>query len=450
MPRRTTTTRRTPNSLGTVEQLPSGRFRASYRHDGAKFSAPVTFATRTEATGWLAGERADRLRGTWRDPRVSSLTLGEFATGWLAARVDLAPGTRALYHQTLTTWLLPRVGTPTAGVELGSYALDQLTPAVVRRWFAALTEATRAARLDQLAASPARVGHPARLWALGAGLSVKPTGRLSPAVLDAWRAAGSPAPQVTEHGAEPGRTAAAQAYRLLHAVCATAVADGLLTVNPCQIKGAGQVRAAERTTATPAEVQALAEAMPAHLRAAVVLAAWSGLRRGELFGLARRHVDLDAGSVRVERAASRQPGQRFAPTKTAGSVRTVYLPGFVVDVLRDHLAAHVGASPDALLFGSVNNNPVAAGTVDKHYRRARALIGRPELHWHDLRHTGATLAYQAGANVRDVQRRLGHTTTRAAMIYAHTADDSDKLLAARLDAMHAPGNVVPLHGQRSA
>jgi len=60
-------------------------------------------------------------------------------------------------------------------------------------------------------------------------------------------------------------------------------------------------------------------------------------------------------------------------------------------------------------------------------------IGRPELHWHDLRHTGATLAYRAGATVKDVQRRLGHATTRAAMIYAHAADDSDQLIAQRLD-----------------
>lgn len=74
---------------------------------------------------------------------------------------------------------------------------------------------------------------------------------------------------------------------------------------------------------------------------------------------------------------------------------------------------------------------------------ARAAVGRPDLTWHDLRHTGATLAYRAGASVPEVQRRLGHTTMRAAQTYAHAADDSDRIVAARLDELYAGHAVAP-------
>ena len=116
----------------------------------------------------------------------------------------------------------------------------------------------------------------------------------------------------------------------MHVALADAVRDGLLSANPCSIPGAGITRPKESGTATPTEVTQLAAAMPAHLGAAVIVAAWSGLRFGELFALARRHVDLDAGTVRVERALSRtRNGTVFTPTKTAGSVRTVHLPRFL-------------------------------------------------------------------------------------------------------------------------
>ena len=71
--------------------------------------------------------------------------------------------------------------------------------------------------------------------------------------------------------------------------------------NPCQIPGAGSDRAKERPVASPAEVVALVEAITPRYRAAVLLAAWCGLRRGEVLGLRRDDVDLRAGTVTVRR-----------------------------------------------------------------------------------------------------------------------------------------------------
>lgn len=448
MARKATAGRHSPSALGTVELLPSGRYRASYRVEGDKFSAPHTFADKRAAEGWLATERADRLRGTWRDPRQGQTTLSEYLTSWLDSSRHLSARTQELYGDLARRWIVPSVGEGKP-VELGRLTLAQLSPAIIRRWFAAVSDAARVAA-ECRAASQYRRQHPARAWARSSGLKVSDTGRLSPAVIEAWSAAGSPV-AVSAVLSDPGRTTAAQSYRLLRTALNAAVRDGLILTNPCTIPGAGSVRHRERGTANPAEVVALAHAMPDRLRAAVVVAAWSSLRFGELFALARRHVDLDAGTIRVERALPRHgTGATWALTKTVSSARTVALPPFVVEELRAHVDRYTGTEPDALVFCTGSGRPIGSGNLHVAFSRARASIGRDDLTWHDLRHTGATLAYRAGASVKDVQRRLGHTTARAAMIYAHAADDSDRLIAARLGELYASdANVRPFLGRRA-
>jgi integrase len=316
----------------------------------------------------------------------------------------------------------------------------------VRTWYAATYRAARAAAAEHFTPTSNRgQAHPARLWAQRRGIPVAPTGRISPAVLSQWRTAGSPVPAATPRPsrvdpATAGETAAAQAYRALRAILATAVLDELLPANPCQIRGAGQITTKDRTPATPDQVAQIAAAMPERYAAAVTLAAWSGLRYGELFALARRHVDLEAGTLRVERALEQVPGQpiRFGKPKTAKSRRIVHLPRFVAEHLSEHMTAHVADDLEALLFPLRNGDPTPSAHLHRHFSTARAAAGRDDLRWHDLRHTGATLAYTAGASVPEVQARLGHSTMRAATIYAHTLSDSDRILAERLDAKYAP------------
>ena len=438
--------RRSPAPLGTIERLPSGRFRAYYRLDGEKFPAPKAFDSQEAATEWLAAQRADRALGTWRDPRLGQLTLAEYAEGWLASRTDLAPRTRQLYRRLLDTRVLSPAGTAEVGrLDLAKLPLNVITPPLVRTWFARMSD--DCARSAQSGSTPAwkpgsgHGAHPARAWAREAGLAVPASGRLPADVVDRWRAAGSPHPVAVVKAGRTGRTSAAQVYRLLHAILAAAVQDGVIAANPVSVKGAGTVHHPERETATPAEVSRLAELMPPRLAEAVWLAAWSGLRQGELLGLARQHLDLQAGTVRVERALGRD--RKLYPPKTRASVRTVHLPGFVVDQLATHLERYTAPEPSALVFTSQTGRPMDAGNLVAAFGRARVQIGRPNLTWHDLRHTGATFAYVAGGSVRDVQHRLGHATARAAMIYAHTADDSDRRLAERLDAAFGTAQPTP-------
>lgn len=441
--------RRSPGALGTVEQLPSGRWRAFYRREGRKFAAPKTFATRAEGDAWLAGEFADRARGVWRDPEAGRVELRTFAREWLATRADLSPQTRALYDHALTRWILPRIGAGggSRGIELGAMHLGDITPATVRTWYAASLSTAHARIVEQRTADAARRRDPARTWARAQGIRVADTGRLPSAVVLEWERAGRPMPPPTtvEVPENAGRSAVTNAYRLLRTVLGVAVTDGMLDRNPCQIKGAGESRSAERGTASPAEVAALAAHMPRRLAAAVTLAAWSGLRAGELFALARRHVDLAAHTVSVERALVEVKGRApaFGTPKTLKSRRTVTLPGFVVAALRDHLAEFTAPGPDALVFTLEDGAPISSTRRSALFGKARRAIDRPDLTWHDLRHTGATLAYRAGASVPEVQRRLGHTTMRAAQTYAHAADDSDRVLAERLDTLYADAATAP-------
>lgn len=451
MTRRAADQRRAPGAWGTAEQLPSGRWRAFYRRDARKFTAPRTFDTKADALAWLATERADRSRGIWHDPQHGRVTLAEYAHTWLESRPDLAPRTVVTYRWILARWILPRVGGP-RGLELGPLELSELSPALIRAWYAALFTESRESAERVRSRAKARGTHPARLWARQTGLEVAQYGRLSPDVLSAWEAAGCPdltpdrtaGTQDRSHAA--GRATAAHAYTLLRAVLNTAARDGLITASPCQIAGAGIQKPRERRPATPAEVLELSALMPRRHAAAVTLAAWSSLRYGELFALARRHVDLEAGTLRVERALLHLPGEpiTFGPTKTSKSRRLVHLPAFVAGQLAEHMAEHVSADPDALLFTLDDGSPMTTSRLSVLFRKARKVIGREDLTWHDLRHTGATLAYRAGASVPEVQARLGHATMRAALIYAHAADDSDRVLADRLDAMYAsPASPAP-------
>jgi integrase len=70
-------------------------------------------------------------------------------------------------------------------------------------------------------------------------------------------------------------------------------------------------------------------------------------------------------------------------------------------------------------------------------------MGRPDLRFHDLCHTGATMAAQAGATMRELMDRLGHSTPQAALIYQHAAADHQAAVAARLSEMVSSTNKQP-------
>lgn len=233
------------------------------------------------------------------------------------------------------------------------------------------------------------------------------------------------------------KTARTHAYALLRTILGTAASEGELDANPVHIMGAGSTkRARVIRPATLDELATIAENMPPRYRCMVLLASWTALRFGELTELRRRDLDLDRAVIRVTRAVSWPDGKPVvgSPKSDAG-VRDVFIPPHLVPALRAHLAEHAQPGPDGLLFPNTDGNHMHHGSLYKVFKPARAAAGRPDLSWHGLRHTGATMAAQQGATLAELMDRLGHSTVTAALRYQHAASDRQAELARRLSAM---------------
>ncbi len=232
-------------------------------------------------------------------------------------------------------------------------------------------------------------------------------------------------------------TMRAHAYSLLRTILNTAVADELIPATPCRIRGAGQVqRARTIRPATLPELEDLTAAMPERLRALVLLAAWLGLRFGELAELRRKDIDMTNLIVHVRRGVVRVDGHTIigTPKSTAG-IRDVAVPPHLEPILRQHLADHAQPGRDGLLFPGALGGTLAPGTLYSSFYPARNAAGRPDLRFHHLRHTGATLAAATGATLAELMARLGHSTPSAAMRYQHAAAGRDRAIADALSRL---------------
>ncbi len=211
---------------------------------------------------------------------------------------------------------------------------------------------------------------------------------LTPAVVRTWH---------SELLQTCGPTPARQSYALLRAILNTAVADDALARNPCRITGAGQPSSPERLLLDVDAVYAIADNMPAHLRPAVLTAFWAHLRIGELVGLQRRDIDLDAGTLRVQRQHVEKVGD--GPVETdpkVASRRTIHLPAQAILILAEHLR-DVPRLPTAPMFTRKDGTQLRAHHLQRAWQTARGKSGYPLAKIHDLRHAGLTLTAQLGA-----------------------------------------------------
>jgi hypothetical protein len=286
--------RPSPNSSGrTLADRPS------QRSTGSHGRSPSVRAHSEVAVGSIPGSVSRRRRTG--SPAPQTFGTKTHAGQWLAAaQVDQLRGVwvdpRA-GRLTLTEWsegwlahrrLRPRTEEPYRHLlrlhilrSLGRTELSRLTPSAIRGWYASLAEA-----------------HP---------------------------------------------STAAKAYRLLRAMMNTAVADELIARNPCRVDGAGVERTPERPIPTVAEVAALCDAMPERWRLLVLLAAWCGLRRGELLALQRRDLDGLRNTVGVQRTHQYMLDGRIleGPPKTEAGRRLVAIPPHLGDDIAAHLARFV-------------------------------------------------------------------------------------------------------------
>lgn len=242
-----------------------------------------------------------------------------------------------------------------------------------------------------------------------------------------------------------GASTVAKCYRLLRAIVGTAVEDSVIVKNPCVIKGAGIERPEERGVATVEQVFALADAIAAPFRAMVLTATFTGLRLGELRALSRRHLDLLHGTVSVVAQLQELASGEIVigPPKSDAGRRTVAIPSAIVPELEAHVARWAAAGPDGLVFCGTHGQPLRRATFYKAWRSAIRAVGLPELRFHDLRHTGNTLAAATGASTKELMARMGHASPRAALIYQHASHERDAAIAQALSDTIAKATPTP-------
>lgn len=238
---------------------------------------------------------------------------------------------------------------------------------------------------------------------------------------------------------------AAKCYRLLRTILGTAVADGMLLINPCVIKGAGQERSAERPIPTVSQVDSIAANLPERYQALVYTAAYGGLRLGECAALTRDHVDLLHRTIAVTEQAHRIAGvgRVIGEPKSEAGRRTVAIPRLLASVLEDHLTRFVAPEPDALVFLGDRGGTLERSNWSVRFAHAREAAGLEELRFHDLRHFAGTMAAQTGATTRELMSRLGHSSSRAALRYQHATSERDVAIADGLDALVALAHEAP-------
>lgn len=236
--------------------------------------------------------------------------------------------------------------------------------------------------------------------------------------------------RLTKSGLHPNTVA--KVYRLFRTMMDTAVDDGLIRSNPVHIKGAAVERSAERPELGWEEVQRIGEVIEPKFHALVWLGATSGLRFGELTGLAHRHIDLANRTVRVDQALSfiRGKGPTLGPPKSPAAHRTVTIPGRVVDLLVEHVETFVEDDPDAPIFTSVKGSPLVNRYFSPYWKRALRAAELPETtRFHDLRHLAGTSAATAGASLREIMARMGHASADASLRYLKASERRDAEIA---------------------
>jgi integrase len=321
--------------------------------------------------------------GTHVEP--SRLTTGQYLTAWvegIAAGGTVRPTTAKTYDVAVRIHIVPR---------LGRVPIQQLTRKIIREFYAAIT-----------------VG--GRVRGRG-GLSIKSVHNV---------------------------------HLTLHRALEDAVDDALLRSNPATRAHRVVPPRHEVRSWSPDELRCFLKAVANNPNFALWrLAAFSGMRRGELLGLRWQDVDFESSMLSVQRQLIRNgPIVAFGEPKTMAGRRTIILDSATVEALRAHqdeqaivrraLGDRYLADLD-LVFCSGNGGPRDPDAVTHQFVRHVRSVGLPRIRFHDLRHTHASIALHASVHPKVVQERLGHSSVKLTLdTYAHVIPPMHRDAAARI------------------
>jgi integrase len=352
-------------------------WRARYRDPAGK-EHTKHFARRVDGQRWLDEVTASLVTSTYVDPKHGTITVGEWADRWFASKANIAASTRDRYEGILTTHVRPR---------WGATKLVDVTHDGVQAWLADLTAS------GQSAGSVVKI------------------------------------------------------HRVMSMILAYAVRSKRLAANPADGVTLPKVSPAEHRYLSAAQVADLADAAspvwdvatrrpvgPGRL--VIMTLAYCGLRWGELAALKVSRLDLIRRRLHVAENVVEVDGGRLDwKLPKDHERRWVPLPSFLVDELAAHVA---GKGPDDLVFTSTHGFVLRVGSARRSWFNAAVRLADVPagFHPHELRHTAASLAVSAGANVKAVQRMLGHAKASMTLdTYTDLFDDDMEAVADRLDAV---------------
>lgn len=361
------------------------RYDVFYRDPSGRVRSK-TVTTRDEAERVAKLLEADIERGEWRDPRLGTITLSEWIAHWQTTLADHKPRTRESYNRNVRLYIEPT---------LGRRKLVDINATVLTSWLAGL-------RARGLAPATVR-----------------------------------------------------QAFRVLHSCLAVAVAHEVLVANPCARVTPPKVAKSEMRALTADQLATLVAETDERYRAMVLVGGYCGLRFGELAGLRRQRVDVARRRLQVVEQLQhigktyRAKGERAefvtsTPKSTAGR-RVVPMPALVAKTLAEHLEQNVGPEADALVFPAPTGGPLRyRNFLGRTWQPAAARAGLGDFAIHELRHTCASLAIAAGADVKVLQTMLGHSSATLTLdTYGHLMSDRLDAVATRLNATVRGAKVIP-------
>jgi integrase len=337
-----------------------------------------TFRLKRDAERRLTEVEASKLAGSYVDPRAGQVTVSAWAERWFDVQVQLKPTTRARYRSILDVHVIPRWGT----IELA-----KVRHADVQKWVAELSSERSAATVRKV-------------------------------------------------------------HRVFSQVLGSAVKDGRLVRNVAEGVALPRVHSKERLYLTHEQVAELADACAAvpvnkyssttkadraAYRLLVLFLAYTGLRWGELAGLRVGRLDLMRRRASIVETFVVVDGHMVPSGPKNHERRDVPVPRFLID----ELAAHVAGQPsDALVFGGEKaGTPMRSRTFQRAVLDQAAIaVGLDGFTPHMLRHTAASLAIAAGADVKVVQQMLGHkSATMTLDLYGHLFPDRLDTVADAMD-----------------
>ncbi|CAM4474203.1 tyrosine-type recombinase/integrase [Nocardia ninae] len=348
------------------------RWRARYV-DPNGVERSQSFDTKIEAQRWIDSDVTTKVvTGTWVDPDRSGVLFSVVAEKWFATKKFRKPKTVAGYRSLLDTVVLKR---------WGSVPLRDIDFEDVQEWVVLLSE-SGSTRFKGQGLSASRV---------------------------------------------------IQSYQVLGQVLRFAVKTKRLVSNPAVDVELPSTLAGERPYLTHLEVMRLGLAA-GRLRPLVFTLAYTGIRIGEASALRVMDVDTTSRRIRVSRSATPVTGQGTVVTDTKNhTARTVPIPETLAKDLEKLME---GRELSAYLFPSEKDGGILEyNEFRRVFNEAAKMAGLKGLIPHGLRHTAASLAISAGANIKVVQRMLGHKTAMLTLdLYGHLFPDDLDVVAAGMEA----------------